>query len=280
MALPHREQRHQYLRMLMEHRDDGGVVLFTSQAWERVFETRGLLVRELVLEFLSTLRFGEVLLDLDAPGTIQFQLGGARRRLDVGSINIPYLLARYLRRFAAGRKSGALIPRGQFVAQLAKHFGLLTEERLWGLTVTALTLPVIDMVELVRLQICEEIDDTRAWVALGPESQPNAAVGAPGAVEDDLVVDEGDQAVPAPIRAPPPPPAVARTMPQRMARLEEDMHEIRGALVEQREVIGAMARDFSKFTVWVRQKGYKGQREAKTVKNRQETGKDKVKSEE
>ncbi|GKE96916.1 hypothetical protein Tco_1581771, partial [Tanacetum coccineum] len=28
--------------------------------------------RELILEFLSTLRFGEVLLDLDAPGTIQF----------------------------------------------------------------------------------------------------------------------------------------------------------------------------------------------------------------
>ncbi|GKE83648.1 hypothetical protein Tco_1557390, partial [Tanacetum coccineum] len=49
-----------HARMLMEHRDDGGVVLFTSQAWERVFETRGPLVRELILEFLSTLRFGEV----------------------------------------------------------------------------------------------------------------------------------------------------------------------------------------------------------------------------
>ncbi|GJT56332.1 hypothetical protein Tco_0991386 [Tanacetum coccineum] len=105
-------------------------------------------------------------------------------------------------------------------AQLAKHFGLLTEERLWGLTVTALTLLVIDMAELVRLQICEEIYDTRAWVALGPESQPNVAAGAPGAVEDALVVDEGDQVVPALVQAPPPPPAAARTMPQRMARLE------------------------------------------------------------
>ncbi|GKD59039.1 hypothetical protein Tco_1296548, partial [Tanacetum coccineum] len=28
------------------------------------------------------------------------------RGLDVGSVNIPYLLARYLRRFSAGRKSG------------------------------------------------------------------------------------------------------------------------------------------------------------------------------
>ncbi|GJR17014.1 hypothetical protein Tco_0965541 [Tanacetum coccineum] len=55
--------------------------VFTSQAWRRMFSTRGLLVWELILEFLSTLRFGEVLLDLDAPDTIQFQLGGARRRL-------------------------------------------------------------------------------------------------------------------------------------------------------------------------------------------------------
>ncbi|GJX29636.1 hypothetical protein Tco_0237715 [Tanacetum coccineum] len=68
-------------RMRMEHRDDAGVVVFTSRAWGRLFDTRGPLVRELILEFLSMLRFGEVLLDLDALSTIQFQLGGARRRL-------------------------------------------------------------------------------------------------------------------------------------------------------------------------------------------------------
>ncbi|GJX79429.1 hypothetical protein Tco_0327578 [Tanacetum coccineum] len=61
-----------YVRMLMEHRDDGGVMMFTSRAWGRVFETRGPLVRELILEFLSILRFGKVVLDLDTPGTIQF----------------------------------------------------------------------------------------------------------------------------------------------------------------------------------------------------------------
>ncbi|GJR08424.1 putative nucleotidyltransferase, ribonuclease H [Tanacetum coccineum] len=37
----------------------------------------------------------------------------------------------------------------------------------------------------------------------------------------------GGQDDPAPAQAPPPPPATARTMPQRMARLEEDVHEIR-----------------------------------------------------
>ncbi|GJU42622.1 hypothetical protein Tco_1195579 [Tanacetum coccineum] len=101
-----------------------------------------------------------------------------------------------------------------------------------------------------QTQICVEIDDTWAWVALGPERQPDAAAGAPEAAEDAPVVDGGDQGVLAPIQAPPPPPAAARTMPQRMARLEEDVHKIRGALAEQREVIGAMARDFSRFTVW------------------------------
>ncbi|GJT71467.1 hypothetical protein Tco_1030753 [Tanacetum coccineum] len=61
-----------YARIRMEHRDGEGVVVFTSQAWGRVFETRGPLVRELILEFLGTLRFREVLLDLDTPSTIQF----------------------------------------------------------------------------------------------------------------------------------------------------------------------------------------------------------------
>ncbi|GKB74542.1 hypothetical protein Tco_0935954, partial [Tanacetum coccineum] len=154
------------------------------------------------------------------------------RGLDVGSVNIPYLLTRYLRRFAVGRKSGALIFGGQFVALLAEHFGLLTEERLWGLTVIMRELPVIDMAELVRLQICIEIDDTWAWVALGPARQPDATAGAPEAAEDAPVADEGDQAVPAPVQAPqqplPPPPAAGRTMPQRLGRLEEELMEASG----------------------------------------------------
>ncbi|GKB52334.1 hypothetical protein Tco_0903087 [Tanacetum coccineum] len=197
-----------FARMVMEHRDDAGVVVFASRAWVRLFDTRGPLVRELILEFLSTLRFGEVLLDLDAPG------------MDVGSVNIPYLLARYLRRFATGRKSMAYISSGQFVARLAEHFVLLTTEILGGLTVISPKLLIINIGELVRLQICMEVDDTCAWVD------------------------------PAPVHAPPPPPAPARTMPQRMARLEEDVHEIRGALTEQHEVIDAMAHDFSRFSTW------------------------------
>ncbi|GKF46065.1 hypothetical protein Tco_0135867 [Tanacetum coccineum] len=52
------------------------------------------------------------------------------RGIDADSVNVPYLLARYLRLFASGRKQGAMISGGQYVARLAEHFGLLTKERL------------------------------------------------------------------------------------------------------------------------------------------------------
>ncbi|GJR89246.1 hypothetical protein Tco_0213257 [Tanacetum coccineum] len=122
--------------------------------------------------------------------------------------------------FAREDKLGAMIFGGQFVARLAEHFGLLTKERLQGLTVIVQDLPMIDMAELVRLQICEELDDTWAWVASGPERQQVAADGALEVSEDAPVVDEGALAVPAPVQAPQPPPAAgpSKTMAQRLGR--------------------------------------------------------------
>nr|GEW00175.1 hypothetical protein [Tanacetum cinerariifolium] len=89
-----------------------------------------------------------------------------------------------------------------------------------GLTIIAPELPVIDTTEFVRLRISVELDDTWAWVAMGPERQPNAAVGIPAEAKDALIVDEGGKADSAPMQAPqqPPPPPVAptRTIPQRI----------------------------------------------------------------
>ncbi|GKG23767.1 hypothetical protein Tco_0391803, partial [Tanacetum coccineum] len=131
----------------------------------------------------------------------------------------------------------------------------LAVEILGGLMVLAPKLQIIDMAELVRLQIYVQLDDTWDWVSIGPERQPYVVAGAPVVAKDAPDVDEGDQDVLSPVQAPHqpplPPPAPARTMPQRMARLEEDVHEIRGALTEQREVIDAMAYDFSRFSTWV-----------------------------
>ncbi|GJZ02695.1 hypothetical protein Tco_0520656 [Tanacetum coccineum] len=233
MVLPPREQRHRFLRyegleytdsdiaafklrMVMEHRYEAGVVVFTSQAWGRLFSTRGPLVWELILEFLSTLRFGEFILALALHTEEEMgSLGFARDP-------ILRLCHRMMAHSIAGRsqapeKTGAHISGGQFVAQLAKHFGLLTAEIVGGLTVIALKLQIIDMAELVRLQICMQVYDTWAWVAMGPQRQPDAVAGAPKVAQDALIVDEGGQAIPAPVQAPqqPPlsPPAPARTMP-------------------------------------------------------------------
>ncbi|GKF94829.1 hypothetical protein Tco_0284529, partial [Tanacetum coccineum] len=105
-------------------------------------------------------------------------------------------------RFAAGRKSGAHIFGGQFVARLAKHFRLLTMEILRGLKVITLELLVIDIAELVRLQICAQFDDTWAWVAIGLERQPDAVADTPVVTEDAPAADEGDQAILAPVKSP------------------------------------------------------------------------------
>ncbi|GKD59826.1 hypothetical protein Tco_1297335 [Tanacetum coccineum] len=79
------------------------------------------------------------------------------RSIDMGLMTIPYLLAQYLRRYASGRKRGSQMSRGHFVARLGDHFGLLTKERLQGLTVVVCDLIVIDMDELARLRICERL---------------------------------------------------------------------------------------------------------------------------
>ncbi|GJY61497.1 hypothetical protein Tco_0462154 [Tanacetum coccineum] len=234
-------------RMLIKHRDAQGMSLFTSRAWRRLFDIKRPLVHELILEFFSTFRFREAILDLDTPGALQISSAGDflgttpsytvimdpilrlyhrliacsisgrsqapekvtvtdlfyLRGMDVGSVNVPYILARYLRLFAARRKSGVLIYGGQFMALLAKNFGLLTEEGIYV-----------------------DIDDTWAWVAMGLERQPDVTAGSPGVAEDAPTVNEGDQAIPTPMQVPQQPPlpplATGRTMPQRLGRLKEE----------------------------------------------------------
>nr|GEY49487.1 hypothetical protein [Tanacetum cinerariifolium] len=69
-----------------------------------------------------------------------------------------------------------------------------------------------DKGDLMRLQICEDLDDTWAWVALGPEKQQVAAAGALEVVKGSFYVDKDDQAVSAPVQAPQPPPAAGPAM--------------------------------------------------------------------
>ncbi|GJT04164.1 hypothetical protein Tco_0838626 [Tanacetum coccineum] len=196
-------------RMLMEHLDAHGVSLFIRRAWRWLFDIRGPLItdkedlrdywigissagdflgiapsytaiQDTILRLCYRLITCSIARRSQAPEKVTVIDLFYLRGMDVDSINVPYLLGRYLRLFSARRKSGAHIFGGQFVARLAKHFGLLTTKTLQGLTVIALALMVINMAELVRLHICEHLDDTWAWVAIRPKTQPDAVAGAPG----------------------------------------------------------------------------------------------------
>ncbi|GJV58054.1 hypothetical protein Tco_1459059 [Tanacetum coccineum] len=173
-----------------------------------MFDIRGPLVHKLILEFFSTFRFREAVTDLDTAGALQFQLGGIRRRISWREFIL-----------ALGLHTAEEIHTIGFAPSHTSIRDLILRlcHRLIACSIAGRS----QSPEKV-LEIYVEIDDTWAWVALGPERQPDAAAGALGAAEDALI---------------------------RMERLEEDVYEIHRALTKQREVIGAMARDFSRFTV-------------------------------
>ncbi|GJV76863.1 hypothetical protein Tco_1508447 [Tanacetum coccineum] len=229
----------------MVYTGDDGQALFTSHAWRRLFKVRGPLVREFILEFLSTCRMSDIEMGLDVADTLCFQLGEARRRMtlrqfilalglhteeemaeagfgaywsgservipdkgdlrdywieissdtdflgpaplmgqapekvtsvdlfylrsmDRGTTNVLYLLAQYLFRHAKRRKSGARLSGGHFIRHLMAHFGLVSDQGLRGLSMVSSELPLIDLHELRRLNICLRFGDTWAWVAPGP----------------------------------------------------------------------------------------------------------------
>ncbi|GKE84107.1 hypothetical protein Tco_1557849, partial [Tanacetum coccineum] len=101
--LPHRDLRHPWLRyqvhvldftgltkgirqtlgdrLSMIYTRDDGQALFTSHAWRRLFEIRGPLVREFIMEFLSTSRMSDMDMGLDVADTLCFQLSRARRKM-------------------------------------------------------------------------------------------------------------------------------------------------------------------------------------------------------
>ncbi|GJW79458.1 hypothetical protein Tco_0143433 [Tanacetum coccineum] len=186
-------------RMLMEHRDVQGLSVFTSRAWRRPFEIRGPLVHELILEFFSTFRFREVVLELDTVKASQFQLGGARHQYE-----------------ADPRQGGSKC--------------LLDMDLVCG-GFSGYT-PFLYTYQGSDIEIIPQV----------------ATAGSSEAAEDVRVADEGTSAIPALVQAPQPlhlAAGPARTMTQRLARVEEDVHEIRGALGEQRDVLDSMACDFS-----------------------------------
>ncbi|GJT83251.1 hypothetical protein Tco_1057593 [Tanacetum coccineum] len=127
----------------------------------------------------------------------------------------------------APKKSGARLSEGYFIGRLAAHFGLVNDQGLRGLSMVTRELSMIDLHELARLNICERISDTWAWVVPGLERQPSATVGARRAAEDAPVVDEGAQ-----------------------ADLEE-VHEMRRSIMGLRGDVDRSITDHGRFTTWM-----------------------------
>nr|GEY35852.1 hypothetical protein [Tanacetum cinerariifolium] len=183
------------------------------QCLEMIIKTRGPIVHERILEFFSTLKMAEGVINLDV----------------VGLLSVPV-------RIHFWEEAWGYDIWGQFVDRLVEHFGLLTEQRLQGLTVIVCDLLMINMDELVRLKIYDRLGDTKAWVSQGPERQPDAATGAPKDVEGiDVKTDPYSDTfywfqygiswfwdTAHPLAATP----VVRTIPQRMERIEEEVHRI------------------------------------------------------
>nr|GFD20225.1 hypothetical protein [Tanacetum cinerariifolium] len=70
-------------RLQMVHRRHNGSAYYTSDVWSNLLRIRGPLVRELILEFFSTIYFEDTHTELDRPTTLQFQLGGILRRMSM-----------------------------------------------------------------------------------------------------------------------------------------------------------------------------------------------------
>ncbi|GJZ12507.1 hypothetical protein Tco_0547737 [Tanacetum coccineum] len=120
-------------RLRMVYTRDDGQEVFMSRAWRRLFDIRAPLVHEFFLELFSTCRIGDEM-RLDAAGTLR---GG---RLQVSEDIYGVLLT------------------------LGREYDVLR-----GLSVMTREISLIDIGELVKLNICREIGDDWAWVALRPE---------------------------------------------------------------------------------------------------------------
>ncbi|GKA17993.1 hypothetical protein Tco_0697830 [Tanacetum coccineum] len=234
-------------RMLIEHRDNQGQSVFTSRPWRWLFKIRGPLVHEFILEFFSTFRFGETVLDLGTVRVLQFQLGRAKRRKSWRQFVLGMGLHTAYEMESAGfgtywDKSARQIPdkgdlstywrgissEGDFLGSAPSYTAM--RDPMLRLYHRSITCNIARRSQHLRRFtsgrkrralisggqfICEELDDTWAWVVPGLERKPNAAAGALEVAKDALDVDEGAQAIPAPVQAPQPPPAAAQswTMP-------------------------------------------------------------------
>ncbi|GJX93095.1 hypothetical protein Tco_0347681 [Tanacetum coccineum] len=227
--LPHRDLRHPWLRYQVEgyartlgdrlsmiYTRDDGQALFTSHAWRRLFEIRGPLVREFIMEFLSTSRMSDMDMGLDVADTLCFQLSRARRKMTWRQFILALGLHTEEKMADAGfgaywQGSERVIPEKRdlidywikilsdrdFLRHASSHVFIRDPVR-------RLCHKIIDCsisgrrqapkkVTGVDLFYLRSMDRGTANVASRPERQKAAATGAPRAAEDTPTADKGAQ---------------------------------------------------------------------------------------
>ncbi|GJV51930.1 hypothetical protein Tco_1447671 [Tanacetum coccineum] len=123
------------------------------------------------------------------------------------------------------------------------------------MTVEVRGLTTIDIEELVKLRICERFADVVTWVAMGPPREQVEAAG--GATQVDLEGPEGaamgqEDVQPGPTPQIPQAVALAHmTIPQRLQRLEEEVHRLHESLGEQRVLLEMMSGDHDRLSTWM-----------------------------
>ncbi|GKD76347.1 hypothetical protein Tco_1338968 [Tanacetum coccineum] len=180
------------VRLSMEHSDAQGQVVFTSHAWRRLF--------------------ADTILELEDDGTFSFQLGGARRQmswrqsilaLGLHTTEEIDIIRDLLRRLYHRLIAHTIAGRGHAPEKV-------TRTDLYFLR--SMDQEAVNLLYFLAHYLFRHAEGRKrhlAWVALGPERQQVAAAGALEDVKGAHAEVEGDQAVPALVQAPQPPPTVA-----------------------------------------------------------------------
>nr|GEV05748.1 hypothetical protein [Tanacetum cinerariifolium] len=148
---------------------------FTPQARNRLFTIQEQVVKEYVMEFLSSFAFREHIVDLDNDDTMVFQLGGIRRSMTIrhsgkekitlddlfllhsmdggARVDVPWHVAKFFIDKGKGYKKKSLIVGAHFIRKIARLYGLMIQRSLKSVTL-GLETSLLSVAKLVDLGIC------------------------------------------------------------------------------------------------------------------------------
>ncbi|GKE45168.1 hypothetical protein Tco_1472452 [Tanacetum coccineum] len=227
-----------------------------------LFRIRAPLVREFILEFLSTCRMSDTEMGLDVADTMCFQLGGVRRRMTWRQFILA--LGLHTEQEMAKARFGAYLASSDRVipkqGDLRDYWIEISSDR--DFLGTSLSYVLIrDLMRRLchrmitysisgRGQAPEKAEGSKSRARLsgghfirrltvhfglvsdeglrGLQRQQVATAGAHEANKAGLAINEGAQDTLAPAQAPLPPPPTPQpqTMSQRIERIEEEMHDL------------------------------------------------------